>query len=69
MAGFKRARLMTWLAISGRPDGEGTATSGGRNLVGSTCTSLAGAERMRDALNEYFGNMIDMVGWCRLTPG
>ena len=41
--------------------GEGIAMSGGRSLVGSTSTSLAGAERMRDALNEYFGNMIDML--------
>jgi len=24
-------------------------------------TLLGGAERMRDALNEYFGNMIDML--------
>ena len=33
----------------------------GANLVGSTSTGLAGAERMRDALNEYLGNMIDML--------
>ena len=31
------------------------------NLVGSPSAGLAGAERMRDALNEYLGNMIDMM--------
>ena len=28
--------------------------------MGSTSTSLAGAERMRDALNEYFGRAVQV---------
>jgi hypothetical protein len=31
------------------------------NLVGSTSTGLAGAERVRDALNEYLGNMVGLA--------
>lgn len=43
-------------------NGAGSAEQGMHaNLVGSTSTGLAGAERMRDALNEYLGNMIDML--------
>jgi class 3 adenylate cyclase len=37
------------------------AAGGPANLVGSASMGLAGAERMRDALNEYLGNMIDLM--------